>query len=101
MKTMAKTRTYAGSEKCEIASSDVVFGISNNNMYNDCMSINITEANQSEMRNEFQYKRQTHVLQIGRLKNIQLKTDIVSLNTPSFTYFKRFAIKKEKFLTRI
>ena len=50
---MAKTRSYAGSEKCELASSDVVFGISDNIIYNDYMSIIVNEANQSEMRNEF------------------------------------------------
>ena len=50
---MVKTRSYAGSEKCDIASSDAVFGISDNKIYNDCMSINVNEDNQSDMRNEF------------------------------------------------
>ena len=50
---MVKTRSYAGSEKCDIAGSDAVFGISDNNIYNDYMSINVNEDNQSDMRNEF------------------------------------------------
>ena len=50
---MTEALSYAGSEKRKIVSSDVVFGSSDDNLYHDCVSINVNHANHNEMRNEF------------------------------------------------